>query len=279
MEKEIKFAPLQEETIVLENGIEIIIYSGGTPEDYKLPKGSYFEDEDDFEYEKPIFFGSNHARKIIGKTCQRRSYNNEEECVVIKKVKIKLKNGKEFVGMLSDEAIKNLETTKILPIAVGEDDGFKRYLYTLINLENGLSCDIEDKYITMIHVPFQEKFSEGYFADAETGVINLNTMKPLLDDKGKEIQGWPIFNFHNGICVFLDSDDNDCFHLFAYNKKGELIDEMMTEWTRDDDDDFIEMYKDNEQIIYESGNFFKVDSKGNKNQIQPYTKADEVNPM
>jgi len=251
---------LKSENIIFENGIELTVYSGGKPEDYVFPRS-------DKKVEKLMYYGD----YIEG--IDRRYYDyNEDDSFILRRVKVKLKNKKEFVGMLSDKAISKLSETKILPLIddVGNSDFFK---YTLINLGNGKSYKMQHDNTSL--VPLRERFIEGYYATFNEGYINLDTMKKLLDKKKEVISGVANFNVTNGIFVTFD-DFNET--LRAYNTKGELIDEVKINLGSDaklTEGDFIEMWDNNIQITYENGEFYQIEN-GKKSELD-YTPVQAIN--
>ena len=277
---------LIEEKKKLNNGVEIIIYSGGMPKDYDLPKGTIYRDYRDFKYEKTDYSYDDETNKIIGKPAIE-GYGNKSTNF-FRKVKIKLKNGEEIDGMIHETVLKDIDTNKIIPVVVGESRSpvGLEYIYTLVNLENSLSHYVgrRSNYRSQI----EDVLADKIFA-RDNRYIDLNTMQPLRDVDGKQIVGHLCCDFYKGIGVVLykkESKYRTAYnYMEAYNTKGELIDKI---WSKSRVDLF-----GNESVIYENGNFyifekdaldfdedtFECNRENTKELIQPYIKEDEVNPM
>lgn len=257
--------PLKEEARKLKNGAELTIYSGGKEEDYILPRNEKLDDNN-FIYSADKYY-------ILGKDCKDYYiYSGDKGGHILHKVKLKLQNGKEYEGMISDKEIENLENSKVVPLIDGEYDRY--FTYSIINLENGNVYEMSEHYLG--DVPLSTKLIEGHYADRSDGCINLETMKPVLDRKNKLHSSMVSFDMKNGVFVSVEYDHrNNYCNIGAYTTDGKLIDELKV--CDDSIDDIIPMWEENIQIIYEQGKFYYV--QNNEKLELDFELFQEVSPM
>ena len=266
----ISYEPLQKKVQTLKNGTKITIYEGGKPEDYGIKNADQLR----------VSGGMHGKPKKIEGINTKNPFFSKNQYPYMVKTKIELKEGKIVEGFINSDVLDSIKDTDVVPIMIGNN--LKSLPnYSMLNLNNGLT------YTTNTKLNSDLEWSEGFLTE-DYRYINLDSMEPLNDEEGEEINALQCYGFYNGIAVVVTDPEivSGNSYIRAYNKEGKIVDEIIVDmYPKSEDLETFNMKKleemklTKELIIYRNGKFFSCNKYGGHQEELKYTLAHEVNPM